>query len=63
MVHVEMKPDTAMNLETFLKNKGIHIWSGPITRLVTHMDLTEDDINEVIKNFKDFFRTGTPAGI
>ena len=42
-------------LKDFLKSKGILIQGGPCFRLVTHLDVTEEDIGIVVLAFKDFF--------
>jgi threonine aldolase len=55
MVHVRVSKKTADHLAAFLKERGILIAGRDAIRLVTHLDLNEDDIRTVIEAFKDFF--------
>ncbi len=42
-------------LELFMKKRGILISGEDNMRLVTHLDISSDDIKRVIDAFKDFF--------
>ncbi len=44
-------------LEAFLKSKGILIWGEETLRLVTHLDVTKEDIERVIHAFKEYYST------
>ncbi len=55
MVFVTLDQDRAMALTNFLKQHGILTIGGETMRLVTHLDVTADDIQTVIARFKDFF--------
>ena len=44
-------------LPTFLAQRGILILGGKNIRLVTHLDVSEEDIRSVIDSFKSFFST------
>ena len=45
----------ADRLPAFLKQRGILVLGGQIIRLVTHLDVTEEDICTAISAFKEFF--------
>jgi threonine aldolase len=45
-------------LAEFLRQQGILIASGKTTRLVTHLDITTDDVQSAVKRFKEFFAKG-----
>jgi len=45
-----------VELENYLNQKGILVCSGKTIRLVTHMDISKDDIYNVIKEFKSYFK-------
>ncbi len=57
MVFIELKDTNVDLLINYLKNKGINI-SGTYDelRLVTHRDVTSEDIDYVIEAFKEFFK-------
>jgi threonine aldolase len=54
MVFADIDADMS-NLYTFLKQKGIIIDTGSHLRLVTHLDISKQDIDYTIQAFKDFF--------
>ena len=54
MVFADIDADMS-NLSTFLKQKGIIIDTGSHLRLVTHLDISKQDIDYTIQAFKDFF--------
>ncbi|MDH3671487.1 MAG: low-specificity L-threonine aldolase [Gammaproteobacteria bacterium] len=58
MVFVSMNQSHCDPLAKFLRQHGILIASGKTTRLVTHLDVTTDDVQSVVKGFKDFFARG-----
>jgi threonine aldolase len=58
MVFVSMNQSHCHPLAKFLRQHGILIASGKTTRLVTHLDVTTDDVQSVVKRFKDFFARG-----
>lgn len=53
--YINVSKDTAPLLLDYLKQHGILIYGGENIRLVTHMDLSEEDIKTVINKFKEFF--------
>jgi len=55
MVFVEVPEAQANDLAAHLKQKGILVQSGKMIRLVTHLDISVDDIPTVIRVFKSFF--------
>jgi len=55
MVFVEVPEAQANDLTEHLKQKGILTRCGKNIRLVTHLDIIEDDIPTVIRAFKTFF--------
>jgi threonine aldolase len=54
MVYVNLKEDL-LELADFMKEKGIVIPSGKELRLVTHLDISSDNIKTVIDTFKQYF--------
>jgi threonine aldolase len=59
MVFVTLSAEKALKLETFLKQKGILIYPGKTVRLVTHLDISQPDIEQVIQAIKQFFAKNT----
>ena len=57
MVFVSMVKDVVKPLEEYLKQEGIIISGGETTRLVTHLDVNAEDIEAVIKAFKEYFHS------
>ena len=55
MVFAEIGSDVAVLLAEFLKTKGILITPAPRIRLVTHKDVSEQDIESVLQEIKSFF--------
>ncbi len=55
MVFITMDAQRSVRLQVFLKQNGILINSGNFIRLVTHLDVTEQDIVKVIESIKQFF--------
>jgi len=56
MVFVKLTPSQATALPDFLKQRKILIHGAEDLRLVTHLDVTEEDVNATILAFKDFIR-------
>ncbi len=56
MVFADINADMS-NLCNFLKQKGVVIDKSNYLRLVTHLDISEEDIDYTIQAFKDFFTT------
>ena len=54
MVFVKLEKDY-LDLEDFMKDKGILISQGKETRLVTHLNISHEDIKIVIDAFKSYF--------
>ena len=42
-------------LPQFFLSRGIIIWGGDVLRLVTHLNVTREDMDAVILAFKDFY--------
>ncbi len=55
MVFISLEEDKAKQLTLFLREKGILITPGKMIRLVTHLDITAEDIVFVIKEIRHFF--------
>ena len=55
MVFFTVDPETAAALAAFLKERRILISPGKTTRLVTHLDISEADINTVLAACTEFF--------
>jgi threonine aldolase len=56
MVFVGLEPNRALKLMAFLKERGILVAGRERLRLVTHMDVTCEDMGIVVRAVKDFFR-------
>jgi len=55
MVFVGVDRSVAGPLAGFLKERGILVFGQENLRLVTHLDITADDVNTVVGAFRDFF--------
>ncbi len=55
MVFFSVAEDRAQQLATFLQEKNILISAGKTTRLVTHLNITSDDIHLVLNEIHHFF--------
>ncbi|MCK5542457.1 MAG: low-specificity L-threonine aldolase [Desulfobacterales bacterium] len=55
MVFVTLKNDY-LDLTEFMKNKGVLIPNGKELRLVTHLDISRDNIITTINHFKSYFK-------
>jgi threonine aldolase len=55
MVFFTLEPSRFKALEAYLKERGILISGRERVRLVTHLDVTTEDVRAVIEAFKDFF--------
>ncbi len=58
MVFVSVDKNLSKSLQNYLKQKGILILGQDTIRLVTHIDVTADDINTAVEAFKGFFAKG-----
>ena len=54
MVFIELTKNVKKDIEKFLKERGMLISGNKNIRLVTHIDLSKDDINKVISALKEF---------
>ena len=57
MVFVDMDEDVAERLRAYLQERNIIIAPGPRLRLVTHLDVNQEDVRRVAVSVKDFFQT------
>jgi len=57
MVFFALEPSRFKSLQAYLKERGILISGREKVRLVTHLDVTAEDIRAVIRAFKDFLST------
>jgi len=55
MVFFALEPTRFKSLQAYLKERGTLIGGRDKVRLVTHLDVTAEDIGVVIEAFKDFF--------
>ncbi len=55
MVFFTMAPDTARKMAEFLQERNILITAGKTTRLVTHLDISRDDITDTLEKIDQFF--------
>jgi threonine aldolase len=56
MVFFSLKPACFASLQAAMKSQGILIGGREKVRLVTHLDVTRDDVETVIRAFKNHFR-------
>ncbi|MBN2788944.1 MAG: low-specificity L-threonine aldolase [Candidatus Delongbacteria bacterium] len=56
MMFVDVDENEFIELQNFMKEKGILIGGYGSIRLVTHLDITEDDIEKVIEAFKEYYQ-------
>jgi threonine aldolase len=54
--YVEIPESACAPLREHLASRGIRASIGPHTRLVTHLDVSADDVQKVIAAFKEFFK-------
>ncbi|MBF0107255.1 MAG: low-specificity L-threonine aldolase [Deltaproteobacteria bacterium] len=59
MVFVEIGATDPFKLSAFLKENGILIHESKILRLVTHLDLNQEDILKTAEGFKKYYRSTT----
>jgi len=55
MVFVALKNGEAEALKSFLAEQGVLISSGNPIRLVTHLDVSMDDIHTAVDAFKSYY--------
>jgi threonine aldolase len=55
MVFVQFPPDHGRSLQASLRERGILLQAAHVTRLVTHLDVTETDIDAVVGAVKQYF--------
>ncbi|MGM0558694.1 MAG: low-specificity L-threonine aldolase [Myxococcota bacterium] len=56
MVWVDLPPETLSKLCAFLEQRGIMVSGRDRLRLVTHLDVSDDDVQRVIRAFDVFFQ-------
>jgi threonine aldolase len=61
MVFVDVGPAGKTSLPAFLKSKGILILGSEVLRFVTHLDVNQHDIKNVLLAFKEFYSSNTHA--
>ena len=55
MLFLRLDPGTAEELRSHLRQHGILIGGGHNVRLVTHLDVTREDVERVVRIVKSFF--------
>jgi threonine aldolase len=55
MIFIIMEPSRFKALQAYLKERGILISGREKVRLVTHLDITAEDVRAVIEAFKNYF--------
>jgi threonine aldolase len=55
MVFFTIDAQTAGELGNYLKEKNILISAGPVTRLVTHLGISAEDIHYTLEQITTFF--------
>ena len=61
MVYITLEPTLAEPLRQFLKQRSILIGSGNPIRLVTHLDVSAEDVHRVAAAVKEFYAQGRGA--
>ena len=56
MVFISMEPETSIELGRYLGEHGVIITVDVRVRLVTHLDVSRDDISQVINLVRAFFK-------
>ena len=56
IVYVHVSPDRCARLQAHLAEKGVVAAITPRTRLVTHLDVSSEQIDIVLRIFQDFFK-------
>jgi len=62
MLFLPLPPETAASLTAFLRERRILVAGRGGLRLVTHLDVTADDIGRVVAAFEEYFRTRAGSG-
>lgn len=55
MVFVDVGPLGKMTMPSFLRSRNINILGAEVLRLVTHLDVAREDMQEVVFAFKEFY--------
>ncbi|MDD4205635.1 MAG: low-specificity L-threonine aldolase, partial [Candidatus Delongbacteria bacterium] len=55
MVFIELNRNVDNDIEKFLRDRGILITGHKNIRLVTHLDLDEQDISGIVSAFEKYF--------
>lgn len=55
MVFIRLAPEDTGPLQTFLRERNIHISDGTRVRMVTHLDIDRDGITTTVAAFKQYF--------
>ena len=61
MVFVDIPPQRADALRAHLRERGVRIGAGTHVRLVTHLDIDEEDVDRVVTATAEFFSPATAA--
>ena len=56
MVYIGLPADRAAPLRDWLEERGIRIAGGNPCRLVTHLDVSAEDVDRVVDAVREFFR-------
>lgn len=62
MLFVQVPEEHCARLQTFLEENGVLVAVGPVTRFVTHLDVTANDINRTVDIIKNYFGSHFAAG-
>lgn len=54
MVFIRVAAEQVDNLGKFMRQRGVSISAGPITRLVTHLDVSREQLAEVVNHWREF---------
>jgi threonine aldolase len=63
MVFIKLAPDVSASLKKYLAVAGILIGSGSTLRLVTHLDVSQQDVARVINAMKSYFANSSASSV
>jgi len=56
MLFIRQTPELAAKLGPWMERQGINISAGPVTRLVTHLNVSRQDLEKVVQSWRQFLQ-------
>lgn len=56
MLYIRQSAEQAAQLGPWMRERGVLIGSGPLTRLVTHLDVSRRDLQQVVELWREFLQ-------